>query len=74
MVQMVRVLEALPPDSGFLAEVPGRSGRFVRADSLGELRKRLRAALKASGDAWFDIANRAVSCDSNSETALFLRV
>ncbi len=74
MVQMVRVLEELPPDAGIPAEVSAPAGRFVQAACLRELRIRLRAALKGPGDVWFEIANWAGSCDSDSATALYLRV
>ena len=45
MVQMVRVLEADPPDGSYVAEVPGRPGCYVRAESIPELRTRLVEAL-----------------------------
>ena len=72
MVQMVKVLEGHPPDTGFLAEVPGRPGRFVHAESLPELKSKLRTALTDPDSQVFATSSRRVPRSGFSDTAIYV--
>jgi hypothetical protein len=71
MRQAVRVLESNWPEAGYMAEVPGRPGRYVRAPSIPELRSQLRAAVTDGDGSSFAAPSRGSSLGS-SETALFV--
>jgi len=73
MIQMVKVLEAERPGRGYLAEVPGRPGQYVKASDLSELRRKLRAALVEPDETSFAM-NAAPRPMGYSETALFVRI
>lgn len=72
MVQMVKVLETNRPSVRYMAEVPGRPGHFVRAESLPELRARLRSAVEGRGGSTFAQRSWSNPKPGCSDTALFV--
>jgi hypothetical protein len=74
MVRMVRVLEVKGTRAGFKAEVPGRDGHFVRAETLPELRVKLRAAMADQEGPTVAALGGSKPLQGGSETALFITV
>jgi hypothetical protein len=72
MIRMVKVLEAIRPEVGYMAEVPGQDGRYVRAESIAELRSKLRMALIGSDGSVFVTSSSPEPRSGYSDTALFV--
>jgi hypothetical protein len=72
MPTIVRVLDAIRPEGGYMAEVPGQQGRYVKAGSLPDLKARLRAALADPDGSLFASSSWTAPSTGYSETALFI--
>jgi hypothetical protein len=74
MIRMVKVFEAIPPEVGYWAEVPGQDGRYLKAGTIPELRSKLRGALDGSAFAlssWPE-PRKGTSVEGASGTSLFV--
>jgi hypothetical protein len=74
MIRMIEVFDAIAPETGYLAEVPGHPGCHVPAESVVELRIKLRAAMARGEGLRFTTSASGATTGGRSGTALFVRV
>jgi hypothetical protein len=72
MTMIVKVLDAISPNHGYMAEVPGQQGRFVKAATLTDLRTKLHAALADPEGSKFASSSWTTPGTGYSETSLFI--
>jgi hypothetical protein len=72
MIRMIKVIEPNGHETGYLAEVPGLPGRYVRAESLPELKKAIRAAIADPQGTKFASSSWSACQTGYSTTAIFL--
>jgi hypothetical protein len=72
MAMIVKVLDAISPERGYMAEVPGQQGRYVKAESLPDLKALLRVAMSDPSGSYFASSSWSTPGTGYSETTLFI--